>query len=416
MKVSGTSTNSANGAWFGTVSKGWQAKQLKWAIMFQRGHDLPSDSREQGNIPVVTSGGITAWHNRSIAAAPGIVTGRYGSIGEFHLIEQDYWPLNTALYSIDLHGNDPAFLRYMLEPLAPLFHLNAAKSAVPGIDRSDIHSIPVATPSVSTQQAIVKYLDLETSRIDSLLAEKGKLLSYIVEKRRALITHAVTCSLDPQCSFRDSGQSWLGLIPKHWKVSRSKWMFTERDERSTTGEEVLLSLRMQRGLVPHNEVSEKQTRPGELVGYKKVASGEIVLNRMRAASGLVAVCSQDGLVSPDYAVFKSSPEADQLYYTHLFETEVLQALFRSESTRLGTGSSGFLRLYPESFLTLWFSPPPLIEQRAIVAYITTETAKLDKLRASAERTISLLKERRAALIAAAVTGKIPVDEMHSESR
>ena len=153
-----------DGPWHGAVPSGWTLKQLKWAVTFQRGHDLPTEDRSSGSVPVVAGGGISGWHNASQANGPGIVTGRYGTIGEFHLVEESYWPLNTALYSIDLHGNLAGFLRSMLEPLAPLFHLNAAKSAVPGIDRSDIHTIPVAVPPLPTQRHIADFLNRETAR------------------------------------------------------------------------------------------------------------------------------------------------------------------------------------------------------------------------------------------------------------
>jgi type I restriction enzyme S subunit len=131
---------------------------------------------------------------------------------------------------------------------------------------------------------------------------------------------------------------------------------------------------------------------------------------MRAASGLVAVSPQDGLVSPDYAVFQAAPGVDPQYFTHLFKTELLQAVFRSESTGLGTGSSGFLRLYSDSFLSLWLPCPPHQEQRAILQYVANETSKLDALCSATERTIALLKEHRAALIAAAVTGRLHIPE------
>ena len=124
----------------------WQSCRLGDVLTLKRGHDLPEQQRQDGEVPVVSSSGITGWHKESKAKAPGVVTGRYGTIGEVFFLEQDYWPLNTALYSVNLHGNHAGFLRYMLEPLAPLFHLNSAKSAVPGIDRSDIHTIPVAVP------------------------------------------------------------------------------------------------------------------------------------------------------------------------------------------------------------------------------------------------------------------------------
>ncbi len=279
----------------------------------------------------------------------------------------------------------------------------------PAINASDLASIPVHIHEVNQQRAIANYLDRETARLDALVAAKERVLGLLAEKRRALITRAVTRGLDPRAPLRDSGIPWLGEIPAHWELKRAKWLFWERDQRSTTGEEVLLSLRMERGLVPHNDVSVKQTQPDELVGYKKVSTGEIVVNRMRAASGLVAIAPQDGLVSPDYAVFRVSRAANAEYYTHLFKTELMQAVFRSESTGLGTGSSGFLRLYSESFLSLWLPYPPPLEQSAILAHIEDELTKVDAVDSATERTVTLLKERRAALIAAAVTGQIDVE-------
>lgn len=274
-----------------------------------------------------------------------------------------------------------------------------------------VRDYKISLPPLCEQQAIVSYLNQGTARLDHLVAEKEGLLELITEKRRSLIANALTRGLDYQASLRDPGIPWLGRIPAHWEIKRAKWLFRERDERSTTGKEILLSLRMKRGLVPHNDVSERLTRSEELIGYKKVAKGEMVINRMRAASGLIALSPQDGLVSPDYAVFQCSPEVDQNYFTHLFKTELLQSVFRSESTGLGTGSSGFLRLYSENFLALWVPCPSLDEQRAIVAHIATETAKLDALRAATEQTIARLKERRSALIAAAVTGQLNIGEM-----
>jgi type I restriction enzyme S subunit len=113
-------------------------------------------------------------------------------------------------------------------------------------------------------------------------------------------------------------------------------------------------------------------------------------------------------VSPDYAVFIPSAAAYLEYYGNLFTTELLGSVFRSASSGMGTGTQGFLRLYSESFLALWYPAPPGSEQQLIVSHIHEETSKIDALRAATERTIALLKERRSALIAAAVTGQIDV--------
>ena len=102
------------------------------------------------------------------------------------------------------------------------------------------------------------------------------------------------------------------------------------------------------------------------------------------------------------------PDINPYYYAHLFRTELLQSVFRSESTGLGTGSSGFLRLYSDSFLSLWFPYPSLSEQKKIVVQIEVETQTIDHLKGNTQTSIDLLQERRAALIAAAVTGQIDI--------
>ncbi len=182
--------------WLGEVPEHWEVKQLKWAVMFQRGHDLPADEREEGSVPLVSSSGVSATHSCSAAKGPGIVTGRYGTIGQFYFVNEDYWPLNTTLYSIDLRDNEPHFLQAMLTHLAPLFLLNAVKSAVPGIDRNDIHPLRVVVPPVSEQHTIANFLDRETTKIDRLIGKVEAAIERLREYRTALITASVTGKID----------------------------------------------------------------------------------------------------------------------------------------------------------------------------------------------------------------------------
>ncbi len=182
--------------WLGDVPKHWEMKSLKRAVMFQRGHDLSAEQREEGGVPLVSSSGVSATHNLAKATGPGIVTGRYGTIGEFYLITENYWPLNTTLYSIDLHGNEPRFLQALLRHLSPLFLLHAVKSAVPGIDRGDVHSITVVVPPFAEQEAIADFLDRETAKLDILTAKVETAIERLQEYRTTLITAAVTGKID----------------------------------------------------------------------------------------------------------------------------------------------------------------------------------------------------------------------------
>lgn len=181
----------------GNVPAHWEIKRLKYAVTFQRGHDLPSDERSNGNIPLVTSAGVTDTHCAAIASGPGIVTGRYGTIGKFYLVECDFWPLNTTLYSIDLHGNSVEYLHCMLEIFEPLFHLHAAKSAVPGIDRNDIHQICVAIPTaLEEQQGIAESIKVESDRIMKATRQIRRSIEQLHEYRAAIISAAVTGQID----------------------------------------------------------------------------------------------------------------------------------------------------------------------------------------------------------------------------
>jgi type I restriction enzyme S subunit len=85
----------------------WRACRLGDVLTLKRGHDLPDASRKDGDVPVVSSSGITGYHNVAKAKPPGVVTGRYGTLGEVFYLERDYWPLNTSLYVIDFKGPIP---------------------------------------------------------------------------------------------------------------------------------------------------------------------------------------------------------------------------------------------------------------------------------------------------------------------
>src|SRR6185295_12965221 len=119
--------------------------------------------------------------------------------------------------------------------------------------------------------------------------------------------------LKPYPEYKESGLPWLGQVPVHWEVRRTKAILREVDRRSTTGSEPLLSLRMQSGLVDHHALGGKPIPSSALVSYKRVLPGEIVMNRMRAAAGLFAAATFEGLVSPDYAIFRPACQMNVAY-------------------------------------------------------------------------------------------------------
>jgi type I restriction enzyme, S subunit len=398
--------------WFPSIPVHWRTLPLKWAITFQRGHDLPAEEREDGEVPVVSSGGISDKHSKSSANAPGIVTGRYGSIGEFYLLERDYWPLNTTLFSIDLHGNRAQYLRYMLQHLSPLFVMNAVKSAVPGVDRNDIHPIRTALPPLPEQRTIADFLDRETAAIDALISSKTSLIDRFHEKRRCYIAEVCLRGLDRSAPSKSSGIPTVGRVPRHWTVVRNKMLFREIDERSVDGTEELLTVSHITGVTRRSEKPEVTMFMAEsLAGYKRCRRDDLIINTMWAWMGALGVSGSNGIVSPGYNVYRLKQKAVSKFFDLLYRTPQ----YITEFTRWSKGVwESRLRLYPFEFLQILTPVPPLDEQQVIVDAVERETGGQLKAIATLQTSISKLAEYRSALISAAVTGQIDIRNYHPQ--
>jgi type I restriction enzyme, S subunit len=263
--------------------------------------------------------------------------------------------------------------------------------------------IPI--PTRAEQIAIVSYLASETSRIDALIAAKQRQLDLISEKRKAVIAWAVTRGIDPAAPMRGSGVPWLGEVPAHWEIERARWLFRERDARSETGEEEMLTVSHITGVTPRSEKDVNMFEAETNEGYKVCLQGDLVINTLWAWMGAMGVAPIKGIVSPAYNVYETGPRLESGYVDLLVRLPV----FAQEVTRYSKGVwSSRLRLYPEGFFETFFPVPPLDEQAAVVSHIARETAKLDNVRDATVRTIELLRQRHSALIAAAVTGQIDV--------
>jgi len=270
-----------------------------------------------------------------------------------------------------------------------------------------IRDYVVAVPPVDEQVRISRFLDAEVGVIDTLISTKIAWLNRLAEKRQAIVAEAVMRGLNPTTPLRPSDIDWLGEIPAHWEIERSRWLFRERDERSAKGEEEMLTVSHLTGVTPRSEKDVNMFEAESTVGYKLCFAGDLVINTLWAWMGAMGTARVDGIVSPAYNVYTPGPRLLPDYIDALVRIPV----FAQEVTRYSKGVwSSRLRLYPEGFFETIWPVPPLDEQQEIVLAIAAETAKIDRLRAAAEHSITLLKERRGALITAAVTGQIHIPE------
>ncbi|KWV59355.1 hypothetical protein AS026_28635 [Rhizobium altiplani] len=304
---------------------------------------------------------------------------------------------------------DPVFLHYLLHSYDVKKVFYALGSGLrQNLSYDDFKYLRLPIPSPPEQRAIVAFLDEKCAKVNEAVRIEEEQIALLRERRQILIHQAVTRGLNPNAPMKDSGIEWIGQIPANWGVVPLKRLFRERNDRSTTGAETLLSLRMNEGLVPHNDVSDKPIGADALKDYKKVFAGQLVMNRMRASIGIFGIVTSSGIVSPDYAIFDIAPRASGDFFLQLFKTGVMGEQFRNASRGLGTGSSGFMRLYTDDFGAISVALPPLTEQGAIVLHINNLSEQIGDAVRLKEGQIAVLKEFKSSLINEAVTGKIKV--------
>jgi len=277
----------------------------------------------------------------------------------------------------------------------------------------------VLLPSVSEQTQIARFLDHETGKIDGLIAEQEKLIELLKEKRQATISHAVTKGLNPDVPLKDSGVEWLGEVPEHWCVGVQKHgiAFIESGtsvnaaDYPASNEElgVLKTSCVYTGSFDWHENKTVNEEDLQRVTCP-LAVGTLIVSRMNTpelvgAAGFVKEAPQN-IFLPDRLW---QVHFDENYSTEFMYWFSLSRAYREQIKIACSGTSSSMQnLAQDDFKNIKISFPPRDEQNQIVKYLDRETAKLDALLTEAQRGIELLKERRSALISAAVTGKIDV--------
>ena len=208
---------------------GWTQTRLGNVITLKRGYDLPARDRRNGPVPVVSSSGITDHHSDSKVSGPGVVTGRYGTLGQVYFVPNDFWPLNTALYVRDFKGNDPRFISYFLRSLD--FSSFSDKAAVPGLNRNHLHEEAVRVPGTLAEQRTIAHI---LGTLDDKIELNRRMNATLEAMARALF-RSWFVDFDPvrdKMEGRDPGlpkdiadlfpdrmvESELGEIPRGWMV------------------------------------------------------------------------------------------------------------------------------------------------------------------------------------------------------
>jgi len=214
--------------------------------------------------------------------------------------------------------------------------------------------------------------------------------------------------------MKDSGIEWIGEIPGHWSLKKIKFLFWERKEKNNPiKSENLISLTIEKGVIPHSEKTGGGNKPKEdLTKYKLVYPGDIVLNSMNVIAGAVGISNYFGVVSPVYymLIARDFNHFNEFYH-HMFRNETFQkslyglgnGILIKESEKSGKLNTIRMRIPMDKLGDQYIPTPPLEEQKRISKYLDQKTEQIDSLIEKIEKKIELLKEQRTSLINQCVT-------------
>jgi len=337
----------------------------------------------------------------------------------------DLLSLRTALSSIDvvvstgyivLRSNarlNPRYARWLLQEF-DVAHMKTLGSGVrQTINYTDIGNSFFFEVPESEQKQIAKFLDHETGKIDALIKKQQALIALLQEKRQAVISHAVTKGLNPHAKMKDSGVEWLGDVPEHWTVAGlKKYLNRIVDYRGKTPTKVdegvfLVTARnIKNGRIDYDASQEyiPNSEYESVMSRGKPKVGDLLFTTEAPLGEVAQIDREDIALAQRIVKFRAQPRyLKNDYLKYLIQSDQFQhslSMYASGSTAPG--------IKAERFVYLRILLPPLDEQASIVRHIEEVKAKLDSLQECADQQANILKERRTALISAAVTGKIDV--------
>lgn len=408
--------------WLGDVPNDWDIKKMKYLFRdhSQKGQPdatLLSVTQGQGVVP-------RTWvENRMVMPS--------GNLESFKFIEKEDFAISLRSFEGGLEychhdgiispaytvlkrrqpGLDSGFYRYLFKSYAFISELQTSVVGIregKNISFEELSYSLMPIPPLPEQRAIAAFLDDKCAKIDGAVKIKEDQIALLRERRQIIIQDAVTRGRNPAAPMKDSGIDWIGHIPAHWDVRRNFTLFRE-SKRSGNANLPVLSVSIHSGVSTEELSAEENIRSAikieDRTSYKEVLPGFVAYNMMRAWQGGIGSVSVHGMVSPAYVVAEPIAEVDAAFFELLYRTPV----YIWQMDAASKGITDFRkRLYWDDFRNLVTILPPMDEQREIIQSITSMTAKINGGISIKESQIAALKEYKASLINAAVTGKIQV--------
>lgn len=306
---------------------------------------------------------------------------------------------------------DPHFFNIAIRSKLYVSYFGSASDGVRigqwDLNQSRMRQIPILFPPLPEQRAIAAFLDEKCAKVDEAARIKEEQIALLRERRQILIQQAVTRGLNPAAPMKDSGIDWIGQIPAHWEVRRSKYVFTQRKELARKGD-IQLSATQSYGVIPQDEFEELVGRrvvkiQTNLEKRKHVEIDDFVIS-MRSFQGGLERAFATGCIRSSYVILQPLEPVNADFFGYLFKSPRYIKALQATGSFIRDGQD----LNFDNFSKVGLFLPPLDEQTEIAAHIRTGCEKIDNGIAIKEEQIAALKEYKTCLINAAVTGKIKV--------
>jgi type I restriction enzyme S subunit len=303
------------------------------------------------------------------------------------------------------------FLAYALIAARDEMELRGQGTTFLELSAGALAGLPIPMPSPQQQGAISDFLDRETAQIDAFIAKSERLIALFAERRQTVADTEVfgggpgaLRALSEKARSHAALAPVLEALPSGWGIERWKALLLQTDERNEDGEATMMSLKSTGEIVERATLGQRQ-EPDEssIPRYYITHPGDLVVNPMWLVGGSIGVSQVTGAVSPDYRVFRSQGQHDPAYLHHLLRSHP----YRDQYVLFTRAETTFDRRVQQPDLDNMPLPvPPMAEQAEIARRIDDAVKQIDAAMRVAERGITLVRERRAALISAAVTGQI----------
>ena len=394
--------------WIGEIPKSWKICRLKDYAHICNGRDYSEVLDENGEYPVIGSGGQFENASKALYSSESVLLGRKGTIDKPIYINQPFWTVDTMYYTEIKENTWAKYFYYLCTQIE--FDFYQYGSAVPSMTQRDLYNVNFPYPTIEEQQRIADYLDRKCSQIDTIIARQQEVIEKLKAYKLSVITEAVTKGLNPDAPMKDSGIDFIGQIPAHWTLNKFKYLSLDIGDGihttptyDTDGKIYFVNgnnigndnLVFKEGTNTINEV--------EYATYKHplLTQNTIFITLNGATYGKTSFYHGEKILLGKSAGFITlKPTENKEYIRYYLQSNIARLIM--DLSLLGSTIANLSLRTLNDFLIPY---PPIEEQQVIVNYLTDRTNSLDTAISRKQTIIDKLTDYKKSLIYEVVTGK-----------